>query len=217
VLENALVAAEGAAEVTSLDELRRTPFKAAALDLRHVCGDVLGRVDADEPEPEPTASSEVGPVCDLPVVFEVPEGWQAEAASDDGDYDDGAVGPFSKKCDIALTSPVRVPGSLSVATAPGSAGDPSKALLAYLADARASSTYDEVHRPTLTDRRAAGGLPAAEARFVMERDGELVVVWACAVAVPDGLVLLRFNAHNGEGRSEIEAGYRFVLQTLRLP
>jgi hypothetical protein len=73
-----------------------------------------------------------------------------------------------------------------------------------------------VHRPTLTDRRAAGGLPAAEAYFLMERDEDIVVVRACAVAVPDGLVLVRFNAHVDGGRSDIEAGYRFVLQTLRL-
>jgi hypothetical protein len=217
VLDNALAAAEGAAGVTSLDELRRTPFKAAGIEVRQVCGDVLGRVGAAAPEPEPIASSEVGPVCDLPVTFEVPEGWEATAGSDDGDYDDGAVGPFSKECDIALTSPVAVPGSLSVATAPASVGDPSEALMAYLADARESGTYKQVQRPILTNRRAAGGLPAAEALFQMERGKERIVVWACAVAVPDGLVLVRFNAHVDGGRSEIEAGYRFVLQTLRLP
>jgi hypothetical protein len=119
VLDNALAAAEGAADVTSVDELRLTPFKAAAIEVRQVCGDVLGRAGARAPEPElePVASSEVGPVCDLPVTFEVPEGWEATAGPD-GDYDDGAVGPFSKECDIALTSPVSVPGSLSVADRP---------------------------------------------------------------------------------------------------
>ncbi|MCO1654283.1 lipoprotein [Pseudonocardia humida] len=217
VLDTALAAAEGAAGVASLDELRRTPFKAAAIEVRQLCGDLLGRVAAAEPEPGPPASTEVGPVCDLPVAFQVPEGWQPVADPDGGFFDDGAVGPFAKRCDITVTEPVSLRGSLSVATAPASAGDPRSALLDYLAAARESRAYDEVRRPTFTDRRAAAGLPAAEAAFQMERDGETILAKVCVVEVADGLVALRYNAYFDDDGAEIEAGYRLALQTLRLP
>ncbi|WP_214403109.1 lipoprotein [Pseudonocardia lacus] len=216
VLDTALATAEEVAWVSSMEELRGTPFKSVGIQVRKVCGELLARAAAAEPEPQPPPTEQVGPECDLPVVFDIPQGWWTAAEPDGRTFDDGAVGTFSKVCEIAATERAGSRGTVSVATAPASAGDPLSALVDYLAAADESDVYDEVRRPTFTTRRAAAGLAASEAAFQAERAGETVLVRVCVVAVPDGLVALRFNAYFDEDGAAVEEGYELALQTLRL-
>jgi len=217
VLDNALAAAEDAAGVSTLDELRRTPFKTAGTELRQMCRDLRARSRAAEPDPAPPESAALGAACDLPVTFEVTDGWEPSATSADGGFDDGEVGPFTKVCDVVVTGPVGLPGSVSVATAPASAGDARTALLAYLTDAQESGTFDEVRKPTFTTRRAANGLAAAEAAYGMTRGDDLIQARVAVVEVPGGLVALRLNVLLAEdGSSRVQDGYQLALQTVRL-
>ncbi|MFB7574010.1 lipoprotein [Streptomyces sp. NPDC056165] len=160
-----------------------------------------------------------GSVCELPVTFDIAEGWKAEAADPAaaGDSSTGKEvadallrqGPVTAVCEVDA-KPAGNIGFLRVFTGSPGAGDASTALRAFVAAEEGVS--GETHRSFTT-----GGLEGVEVEYLRTSEflGESKKERALAVGTARGPVVLHLGGMDTEEHEQMLPAYELARRTLR--
>ncbi|MGW0826787.1 lipoprotein [Streptomyces sp. NPDC002845] len=156
--------------------------------------------------------------CELPVTFDIAEGWKAEAVDTGGDAAEelfdaiARQGPVALVCEIDA-KPAGNIGFLRVWTGDPGDDDARAVLEAFMADE--DGTSDKRYRTFETE----AGVPGVEVEYLhtVELLDEAKEESAFAVATPDGPVVVHLGGLDTEEHKQMLPAYELAKQTLSAP